>query len=171
MQDGPSEGVDEPNLCGRWDRVRCMTKKAIIVRRSVRHDVALRAQMCVAPSCASLIRLSPGSGVKDGWLDIDAVDFSLGGIGLLSTVFLPRNAVVRVRLYAPGDSDEVVLECECMVRRVVMTDRRPMYHVGTSFHNLSEIASSSVERINDFVAEVSGSAELPGGGVGGTPHA
>jgi hypothetical protein len=129
-----------------------MSDKQVMVRRSVRHDIAMRAHVSVAPACAQTVRLSPATGVRDGWIEVDAVDCSLGGLGLLTTVFFPRHTVVKIKLFGAGEEKPLVLECDAIVRRVQMTDRRPAYHVGTSFHNLSEEQQRRVELLNAMLA-------------------
>ncbi|MFO0831608.1 MAG: PilZ domain-containing protein [Phycisphaerales bacterium] len=123
------------------------------LRRDVRHQVAMRAQVCISGMHAALVRLSPAAGAKDGWLEADAVDFSLGGVGLITSVFLPRHAGVRVRLLTPGEESTVLFEGEAVVRRVIMTDRRPAYHLGTSFHNLDAESQKQVTAINQMLSE------------------
>jgi hypothetical protein len=130
-------------------------KQHLMVRRNARYDVSIRAAMGIASHHDSMIKFSAASGVKDGWVDCDCVDFSMGGLGLLTTVFVPRPGCVKVRLYSPVDPSKVVLECECVVRRVLMTDRRPAYHLGCSYHKLTEDQLKLVEAlINDVAADV-----------------
>jgi hypothetical protein len=128
--------------------------KLVELRRDVRHQVALRAQVCVAPVHGQSVRLSAGCGAKDGWVEADAVDFSLGGVGLITTVFFPRHTIVRVRLLSPGDEYKVLFEGDAIVRRAVMTDRRPAYHLGTSFHSLGDDAQRQIATMNGAFGEV-----------------
>ncbi len=130
-----------------------MAVSQVIVRRAVRHDVAMRAQVCVNALHASLVRVSAAAGIKDGWIDADAVDFSLGGVGVISTVFFPRHTVVRLRLLSPGEVPTTLFEGDCVIRRVVMTDRRPAYHLGTSFHLLDAEAQKQIEAMNTMLSE------------------
>ena len=130
-----------------------MSTDKVIVRHAVRHDVAIRAQVSIRGPHATSIRLSAATGVKDGWIDADAVDFSLGGVGVISTVFIPRPAVVRLRMLSAGEHPTIIFEGDAVVRRVVMTDRRPAYHIGTSFHQLSPEAQVQAEALNAMLAE------------------
>jgi hypothetical protein len=107
-----------------------------VVRKTMRHDVSIRAALRIAPGHADLVRLSPGAAAQSGWFEADCVDASLGGLGFITTIFLPRMTQLLVRLLG-ADGVEVVLECPCVVRRVIMTDRRPAYHLGCSFGELS----------------------------------
>ncbi len=123
------------------------------LRSDVRHQLSMRAQFSVSGPQPPLVRLSAASGVKDGWLEADAVDFSLGGVGLISLVFLPRHAILRLRLITPGEESRILFEGDTLVRRVVMTDRRPAYHLGTSFHELDADARRQVTALNDALME------------------
>jgi hypothetical protein len=113
-------------------------RSEVIVRRTLRHDVAIRAAFCVSGPHQQLVRLSPAAGLTAGWVECDCVDAGLGGVGLITTVFVPRLSQLRVRLYSAGESKEIILEATGVVRRVIMTDRRPAYHLGISFHELDD---------------------------------
>lgn len=128
-------------------------QNVVELRRDVRHHVAMRAQLAVSSLHVAVVRLAPAAGAKDGWLEADAVDFSLGGIGLIAQVFLPRHAVLRIRLLAPGEEHRVLFEGDAVVRRVIMTDRRPAYHIGTSFHSLDMEAQKQIEVLNSLLSE------------------
>lgn len=110
----------------------------VIVRKAARFDVAIRGMVSVSPAHGQVVRFSAQAGGKDGWIEMDAVDFSLGGVGMVCLEFVPRGTVVRVRLFGPKADSGQILECAALVRRVIMTDRRPAYHIGTSFQELSE---------------------------------
>lgn len=127
-------------------------KSQMIVRRNTRYDVSIRAAMSVSEQHAGSVRFGPSAGGKDGWVECDCVDLSMGGLGLLTTVFVPRPTVVRVRLFNSSEACALVLECECVVRRVLMTDRRPAYHLGCSFGTLSDEQLRQVEALIASVA-------------------
>ena len=76
----------------------------LAVRQAQRHDVALKGRMSIAPEHSHLVRLAQSAGGKEGWVDVDVVDVSEGGLALLSTVFIPKRVVVLVRIMgaAPG---------------------------------------------------------------------
>ncbi len=105
------------------------TMQELAVRQTQRHDVALKGRMAIAPDHAALVRLAQAAGGKDGWIDIDVMDVSVGGLALLSPVFLPRRVMTIVRILGT-QAGEVMLETPATVQRVVMTDRRPMYLLG-----------------------------------------
>lgn len=126
---------------------------SLVVRKNVRHDVALRAAVSITGYCTDIVRLSPAANAPTGWLDLDCVDLSLGGVGFASPVFFPRQTKLKVKLFSPSESNKVILECVCVVRRVIMTDGRPAYHLGTSFDDMSEEMRVKAEQLLAMVIE------------------
>lgn len=129
------------------------TAKLAELRRDVRHPVAMRAQISIASAQATVVRLSAASGVKDGWLEADAVDLSLGGVGIISLVFFPRQTLLRVRLLTTGEAAQLLFEGNALVRRVVMTDRRPAYQIGAAFQDLDATALKQAAVLNGALTE------------------
>jgi hypothetical protein len=122
--------------------------------------VLIRASISVASEHNGLVRFAGGSGARDGWLEVDLVDFSSSGVGIMSPVFVPRRAAINVRLYGYGPEAPVILEAPLSVQRVCMTDRRPAYLIGTSFGNCSP---KSIDQINKLMELLAGSEEAPSG--------
>lgn len=117
----------------------------LAVRRSIRHDVVLSAKWSVAKEHEPAVKLSQAAS-RDGWVDCDVVDFGTGGAGLLTAVFVPRRALLLIRILAPGEGAPM-LTARARVQRVVMTDRRPMYMLGTSFEEIDETARGEIDRL------------------------
>ncbi len=118
------------------------------IRRSQRHDVAMAARFCIAPAHAALVRLSTGSGARDGWLEAGVVDVSNGGIGLVTSVFVPRRCLITLRIRGDESPDSpTLLECVARVQRIVMTDRRPAYLLGTAFEGLTAESARGLEML------------------------
>jgi hypothetical protein len=115
-----------------------------MARQSVRYDVSIRACAMVGPEHHESIRFGAGAGARDGWVDLDIVDFSHNGVGLISPVFIPRRTQLIVRAYSYGENPQVVLEVPVCVQRVCMTDRRPAYLIGTAFHGPDEKALQQI---------------------------
>lgn len=108
----------------------------------------MSARVAIAPEHAALVRFSTGSGARDGWIEAGVVDVSNGGVGLMTTVFIPRRCRVILRLRADDAPDApVLLEAGARVMRIVMTDRRPAYLVGTSFEGLSPETASALDAL------------------------
>jgi hypothetical protein len=118
----------------------------------MRHDVSIRAALCIAGPHQQLVRLAPAAGLASGWVECDCVDVGLGGIGLIATVFVPRLSQVRVRLFSAAETKDQILEATGVVRRVIMTDRRPAYHLGVSFHELDDKAQAQVAALMSMLA-------------------
>ena len=108
-------------------------EQGLIVRRSARHDVAMRARVAVGQEHASIVRLSASSGAREGWIDTDVVDFGAGGVGFMTNVWLPRRCVLRVQILGADNPHHILLDAPVRVMRVTMTDRRPAYLIGTAF--------------------------------------
>src|SRR6185436_14501613 len=66
-----------------WGRSSMSEQQHSIVRRSVRYDVSIRASISVLPEHGSLVRFAAGAGARDGWVDVDLVDFSSSGVGIM----------------------------------------------------------------------------------------
>jgi hypothetical protein len=133
----------------------------LMVRHSERHAVSLRGSLAVSSRHAHLIRFSPSAGAAGGWVDVDVVDFGAGGVGIVTSHFVPRRAVVRLRIHADAPGEPPVLDGELRVQRVTMTDRKPTYLLGTAFENP---AAGLDAQINDLVARLErrGAGAAPG---------
>jgi hypothetical protein len=133
-----------------------------IVRRSVRHDVLIRGAVAVMSEHSGLVRFAAAAGARDGWVDVDLVDFSFSGVGFMSPVYVPRRVLLLVRLMGYGQDSPVIMEAPVRVQRTTMTDRRPVYLVGTAFADPSE---QSIEQINRLLELLEGEGNPAGGGV------
>ncbi len=126
---------------------------SVIVRKAIRHDVAIRAAIRVAPVHADIVRLSNSSSAQNGWLVVDCIDASLSGLGFIATTFFPRMTRIEARLHRGAEGEEVLVECPCIIRRVIMTDRRPAYHLGCSFGDMSPEVQAKIEAILNSLDE------------------
>jgi len=130
----------------------------LIVRRNQRYDLVLPARFVVDDMHLDHVRYSGGG--RDGWLDVDLMDFSAGGVGFMCDVFIPRKALLLVRIFPPGsnlsdqpiDEEQIpLLEGTVRVQRVIMTDRRPGYLVGTSFTEPSQKLDKQIDEMLDLL--------------------
>ncbi|HYE61433.1 MAG TPA: hypothetical protein VD997_05515 [Phycisphaerales bacterium] len=124
-----------------------------MARQSVRYDVSIRGSAAVAGEHQDNIRFGAGAGARDGWVDLDIVDFSSNGIGMISPVFIPRRTLLTVRAYSYGEEPRVILEVPVRVQRVCMTDRRPAYLIGTAFADPGPDASKQVAALLALLAD------------------
>jgi len=120
----------------------------MLLRRTTRHAVSLRALVSVSPVHRPKVRLSQALGGRDAWLPCDVIDFSGGGIGIITSCFFPRNCRVWIKVLAgDAESQKTLLAVECTVNRVVMTDRRPAYLVGLGWHEPSDTIKSKITEV------------------------
>jgi hypothetical protein len=125
-----------------------MNDQQNMVRQSVRYDVSIRGSIAVDSEHAVHLRFGAAAGAKEGWVDLDIIDFSSNGIGMISSVFVPRKTVLLVRAYSYGPDSQLILEVPVRVQRVCMTDRRPAYLIGTSF---ADPGPEATRQINDLL--------------------
>ncbi|MGD9691537.1 MAG: hypothetical protein AB7G17_01705 [Phycisphaerales bacterium] len=119
----------------------------LIVRKHTRHDVALPAALTIAAPHAEQIRFTGRASLRDGALDAYLVDASPGGLGFITTTFLPKGARLIARVLSPTDpSAAPLLETSLLLQRVSMTDRRPGYLLGTVFADRSPEAQAAFDR-------------------------
>lgn len=126
----------------------------LIVRRHERRDLVLPVSLSVAPEHQPMVRFAAGICERDGWIRGTLTDLSPGGLGMMTHVFLPRMSILRVRVRELSDDESSpVLDVKVRVQRVVMTDRRPAYLVGTSFVDVTEqqreVIARAVARMGD----------------------
>lgn len=147
-----------------------VTARDLLVRGNIRFDIALPARAAVGDEHARKVRLGEASGAVHGWVPVDVVDVSAGGIGLVSGTFFPRRTLLRVEIMpftaeggaAAGESGvvmtgEPLMRCQVRVQRVVMTDRRPAYLLGTSF---ADSGSEFDEALDGFLRKLDGVVDL-----------
>lgn len=128
----------------------------IMARSDLRFDVALPALVRVAPEHAQQFRLRSSICDPDGWMEAELVDVSVGGLGILATVVLPRRCRLQIRVFGTqGRTGSPLLEAFVIVQRVVMTDRRPAFMVGTTF----VAGAMSVAAVDDVIALIEGGVD------------
>lgn len=130
----------------------------LITRRNERHEISLPAKVRIAISHSMLVKFNKAAGCKDGWVDVDLIDFSVAGIGFITSTFFPRGAMIEIKvadLEEPDTDAElgVLIQCEMRVMRVQMTDRRPAYLIGGAFSSIDE---EFKERIESLMARFDG---------------
>lgn len=132
-----------------------MPSAAAIIRKVERFDVSIPAHLGPVAAHTGVVRLAPAAGAKEGLIECNCVDISLAGAGFFTTVFLPRLTRIRIKLFSVGDSPQLLLTCEATVRRCIMTDRRPAYHLGCAFADLTEEQQRQLDIILAQVGEES----------------
>ncbi len=104
----------------------------LVIRQHERYTCRLDAQLSVEAAHADKVVYSRAAADADGIVPVTAVDVSSGGMGIETTTFIPRTCVLRVRIGGGEEPGEGV-ETSVRVQRVLMTDRKPTYYVGTAF--------------------------------------
>lgn len=130
-----------------------------VIRRSDRHEIMLPVRLRVHEPDRAQVRLSARSGQREGWVSGDLVDLASGGMGVVTSVYLPRGCVADVQVLSFAEAaEEPLLEVRARVRRVVMTDRRPAYLVGLLFMDPTDEQSAA---LRDLLGRISGETESP----------
>ncbi len=128
----------------------------LIVRNAERHEISLPARMRVAGEHVSVVRLAAGAPTRDGWIEADLMDLSRSGFGLVSPVFLPRLTLIQVQIMDPAsDQDaEPIVDGVVRIRRVIMTDGRPSYLIGTSVEHGHSMITGQLNKLMDRCSDV-----------------
>jgi len=122
-------------------------REELSIRRTVRHEVFLPARIAVAPEHAEIVRLASTSPGEPS-IEVDLIDFSAGGVGMISQTYLPRNCLIQVRVLSPDENQsEPLFEAIAQIQRIVMTDRRPAYLIGTSFIDLTPKQQEQIDAV------------------------
>ncbi len=108
-------------------------KQGLRVRFAKRHDVALESELWIDSHHVDQVHFSPAAGDRARAV---LVDVSHGGVGIVSTMFVPRGSLLHFRALDPIDDNKPpLLEARFRVRRSRMTDRRPGYLLGGTFED------------------------------------
>lgn len=128
-----------------------------MVRTAERVEVALPGRLSVAPMHRTMVRLRGDRDGQTRWSDIDIVDLSEGGLGLMSQSFLPRGTRVEIRLDGLGETEGMtLLALEGTVKQCRMTDGRPAYFVGCSLRTDSDRTNREQRaRVTELLRSVS----------------
>lgn len=111
----------------------------LAVRQHARHKCDLASLIAVVPAHAESVRFNPSAVDQAGHVRASVQDVSLGGVGLHTSVFIPKRTCVAVTItVAPGEAPIVL---QLRIARVIMLDRQPRYYLGTSLANQEDPAS------------------------------
>ncbi len=137
----------------------------LMVRTADRFDLSMPAKIRLAGDHVSVVRIAAGAPTEDGWVLVDLVDLSRSGFGFVSPVFLPKLSLLQIQIPDPfGQGDaEPLFDGVIRVRRVLMTDGRPAYLIGTSFESSTEIAQRQMDALMQRCASFAHDPQ--GGGI------
>lgn len=156
-QQNPNQPILAPDesIAGQTNPASAAPSQAEI-RRHERLEISLPARLIPSgaePGSRAELRFSGKAAVGSGGLEVTAVDLSDGGIGFLSPVMLPRNAVFQVRVLAPpGAITTSLIETRVRVRRCQMADHTPTFLIGTAFVEQSSIVRTKVSRARGILS-------------------
>lgn len=124
------------------------------VRQHKRYQCDLASRVRLDSADASAIRFSPAASPSPVQLESRVTDTSHGGLGLSSPVYIPSGT----RLMVTMDIDGHERRFQVRVQRVRMTDRTPLYYIGTSFVGTSAEHASGVDALLASCAKAEGAA-------------
>jgi hypothetical protein len=121
------------------------------VRVYERHDCALPATVRVTDNDRGQLRLTGSALNASGFMPVTVIDCSTGGLGLDTTVFIPKCATLEVVIAADSETGRPEFRGIVRARRVVMLDHTPKYFVGTSFEDAAVATSSELRTLLEHV--------------------
>ncbi|MEM7623492.1 MAG: PilZ domain-containing protein [Planctomycetota bacterium] len=115
-----------------------------MVRQAERIEVALPGRLSVANIHRAMVRLRGDRDSHARWSDVDIVDVSEGGLGLITPGFMPRGTRIELHVHGLGETEGItLLQVTAVVRQCRMTDGRPAYFVGCSLNAHTELEQQS----------------------------
>lgn len=139
----------------------------LVVRQHERHTCSLPAHGGVDVAHAEQVNLAVQiAGGAAGEFVCTLTDVSHGGLGLRTTVFVPKTTRVQLRV-ALADGGPPV-EIALRVMRVAMVDRTPTFNLGTSFLQPQSIIAAALTRL---IAAAQSQASATAAATGAPTHA
>jgi hypothetical protein len=120
----------------------------LVVRQHSRYQCDQPARLTIDAPHAEQVVFSKAAVDARGMVVARVVDCSQGGLGIQCCVFVPKGALILVRVLpegATGDSPAAV-EVRVRVQRVAMTDRAPTYYLGAAFVSVDQPTRDRLER-------------------------
>lgn len=108
---------------------------SLVVRQHERISCRLDAVVSVGDESGVRVALSRNVGTGDGFAPAVVVDCSAGGLGLESSVFLPRGSSISVQ-FSPAsslESNSAPIRVSGMIQRSTMISRAPRYYLGIAY--------------------------------------
>lgn len=114
------------------------------VRVHERFVCELPASVRVSDENREQLRFTGSAVNKAGVTPVTVIDCSTGGIGLNTTLFLPKFARLEIVIEADSKAGRPDFRAFVRVRRVVMLDHTPQYFIGTAFEDAATVESASL---------------------------
>ena len=134
------------------------TQSNLSVRVHERHVCELPAVVRVTDDDRRQLRLTGAAVNKAGVTPVTVIDCSTGGIGLNTTLFLPKFARLEVVIKADSETGRQDFQAFVCVRRVVMLDHTPQYFIGTSFEDAATAESPLLAALIEHLRSLNMSA-------------
>jgi len=140
----------------------------LIVRHHERYRCQAPVRLVIDPVHAEAVVLSKLARSADGSVPATLVDCSLGGLGVMSRVFVPRACrILIVTGIGEGDQDEnscPIGEYSVRVQRVTLVGREPTYLLGTLLGSDEGEGEGSIEQAAQLQHLISFARSQPGVG-------
>lgn len=105
----------------------------LMVRAHERRECDVPASVHVGEEDARRVTLTGAATGNDGGVPCRLVDYSEGGAGVRSGVFLPVGCAVTVEVGGDSGGEGEPVRLRGVVRRAQMVDRAPSYYLGIAF--------------------------------------
>ena len=122
----------------------------LTLRRHDRYVAEHPAEVRVGASCTNLVRITRSMLSNSNCLEVRAIDFSMGGLGMRTPLFLPRGCSLTVKVLFSGPKP-FEFEMPATVQRVGMLDCKPTYYVGCSFDTVDAAGRERVRAMMEHV--------------------
>ena len=129
------------------------------IRQFVRQDVSMPSILRIAEEDANQIHFSGAleASLNEVALQVNVVDVGHGGVGVESSVFLPRNARGILEIFKEKSSgasvqslknrDQVILREAITIKRCSQISRLPTYNLGLAFCSVSPELTAQLDRL------------------------
>ena len=116
----------------------------LLVRAHERRGCDLAASAVVDPACGDRVALSTSAVRPEGGFDARLVDFSAGGVGLRTGLFMPVGCALVIQVRGPKGE---AISVRGTVRRVQMVGRGPEFYLGLAFASDEVEALGALSRV------------------------
>lgn len=135
----------------------------LVVRQHERRECRVPVRVRVGDADAERVTLSRSAGDGSGAIPAMMVDASGGGLGLETSVFLPRG----LRVVVAARFNDTLLEMPARVQRVLMNSRKPTYYLGLAFTQTGDARAELADRLMQALRAAPAAESAPRDGNGG----
>lgn len=132
----------------------------LVVREHARQQCRIEATAAISPDSPTRLTLARTIGDGTGGFACWIVDFSDGGVGVESPVFLPRDAALQLSVKPsaerPGSEK---LSLTGTIRRSAMISRTPAYYLGVAFDQPTTSSIQSLQKLANLAGAAAHTTE------------